>query len=388
MRKNNCGLFVVLLCVLLSAAGCSREASRLNKEGLEHYASGDYAGAVSVFEKAIVADNQKPDYQVNKGMAHLELGEYTNAINCFENALRLDSEKETAYRGKGIAYLEAGDYETAIEAFRQALAVGSGKVGPMEYDILFYQGEALVKAGRYSEAIETYRVLKETRGSDADTEYLDGVAKAKEAAAQGGDFSSAIAAFDQALKLDASTYSRYLNVYYCLADCGQAESGKEYLKQALTIKDSSSAAHKSRGTIHFLLEDYSAALSEFQYEGGDADTEILICIGLCYEAIGEYDTSYEYFERVLERGGKTPEILYQMGMCMFSMEQYSKAVEYFSEAMSTEGTANRKEMMYCTAICHERLGQFAEAKAAFESYVTAYGGSPEIEREICFLETR
>lgn len=388
MRIRNLGkVFIAAACLLLFSA-CSSEGARLNKEGLAYYQEGSYAEAISTFENAIVADTQKPEYQVNKGMAHLELGDYTSAQSCFDSALRLDENDETAYRGKGIAYLEAGAYEDAVTAFNQALNCASGKATSLEYDILFYRGEAQSKAGDYDGAEDTYTVLLETRGTDAETCYLRGTARAAKAAAGNGDFQEAIADFDQAVKLAPADYNMYLNIYYCLTEWEANEQAITYLQKALTVSDTSSASHKARGTIHFLLGDYSAALSEFRYEEDKADTEMLICIGLCYQAQGDYDTSYEYFTKALESGGENAEIYYQMGMCMFSMEEYASAVNYFESALQMSDSTYRKEMMYDIGVCYERLYQYTQARAAFQSYADAYGTTAELQKELDFLATR
>lgn len=380
------GVFAAISC-LLAFSACSSEGARLNEEGVAYYEAGSYAEAVSAFEKAIVADTQEPEYQVNKGMAYLEQGEYASAQACFDSAILLDSDCETAYRGKGIAYLEAEEYENAIDAFNQALNSASGRVTDLEYDILFYRGEAQSKAGDYEGAENTYTVLLETRGEDARTYYLRGAVRTACEAADGGERGAA-ADFDKAIALNPSDYNLYLNTYYCLTEYGRADLGTAYLQKALTVNDTTSASHKARGTIHFLLGDYSAALSEFQYEEEKADTEMLICIGLCYQAQGSYDTSYEYFERALEMGGENAEIYYQMGMCMFSTAEYQSAAGYFERALEIGGSSYQKEMMYTLGLCYERLQQYEDALTAFQSYVAVYGSSAELDKEIRFLSTR
>lgn len=381
------GVIAAVSC-LLAFSACSSEGSRLNEEGVALYESGSYAEAVSAFEKAIVADTQEPEYQVNKGMAYLEMGEYASAQACFDSAILLDDGCETAYRGRGITYLETGEYGEAVTAFDQALDSASGRVTDLEYDILFYRGEAECKAGSYEEAEHTYTVLLETRGEDARTYYLRGVARAARAAAEGGDYETAQADFDKAIQLTPADYNLYLNTYYCLTEHGRSDLGTVYLQQALTVNDTTSASHKARGTIHFLLGDYSAALAEFQYEEEKADTEMLICIGLCYQAQGLYETSYDYFERALSMGGENAEIYYQMGMCMFSTGDYQSAAGYFDRALSMGGSSYQKEMMYNLGVCYERQHQYSDALTAFQAYAEAYGSTAELDREIQFLSTR
>lgn len=383
MKKRKIGIFVIAMLCVWMLAGCSSEAAALNEEGLKKYSEGSYSEAVNCFERAIVADNQNPEYHVNKGMAYLELEDYSGAHNCFDAALRLDKENQQAYRGSGITYMEEGNYEEAMEALNAALACESGRVSEAEYDILFYRGETQTRMGDYDGAVETYTVLLETQGEQARTYYLRGVANVK-----GGQINAGLSDMDKAIALNKTDYNMYLNCYYCLADAGEEEYGINYLKTALTVGENTTASHKSRGAVHFLLGDYSAALSEFEYEKDKADVETLIYIGLCYQALEDYTSSYEAFSQALAQGGENVEVYYQMGMCMFSTGEHEKALEYLLDGLEMGGGAHKQEMMYMQALCCERTLQFSEALKTFESYVALYGSTEELDREIAFLQTR
>ena len=335
MKKRRSFCLAAALAALFFLAACSSEADALNEQGLVFYGQGSYQEAVNSFDQAIRTDNQNPVYHVNKGMAYLEMGDYENAHSCFDLALRLDGKCQAAYRGNGIAYMEAGSYEEAMNSFNTALACESGRASEAEYDILLYRGETETRMGDYTGAVNTYTVLLKTKGEQADFYYLRGVAYVKSGAVEEG-----IADMNKAIALNPSDYNLYLNCYYCLADAGQAERGMDYLKNALTIGESTTASHKSRGAVHFLLGDYNAALSEFGYEQETADVETLIYIGLCHQSLGDYTNSYEAFTRALELGGENLEVYYQMGMCMFSTGDYDKALEYLGKGLELTGQGN------------------------------------------------
>ncbi len=384
IRKGLC--LAAALWGIFLLAGCTSDADVFNEQGLALYRQGSYAEAVNSFDQAIRTDNQNPEYHVNKGMACLEMGDYENAHSCFDLALRLNGKYQAAYRGNGIAYMEAGSYDEAMNSFNTALACESGRASEAEYDILLYRGETETRMGNYEGAINTYTVLLKAKGEQADFYYLRGVAYVKSGAVEEG-----IADMDKAISLNPTDYNLYLNCYYCLADAGQAEQGINYLKNALTIGESTTASHKSRGAVHFLLGDYNAALSEFGYEQETADVETLIYIGLCHQSLGDYTSSYEAFSRALELGGENLEVYYQMGMCMFSTGDYAKAMEYLAKGLELTGQGNdahKSEMMYTQALCHERLLQFSEALKAFEAYAALYGSNAELDKEMAFLRTR
>ena len=383
MRMKKIGCLALSLLCALSLAACSSAGDEFNVEGLKKYTEGSYTEAVSLFEKAITADNQNEEFYVNKGMAYLELEDYANAHNAFDSALRLDGDCQEAYRGHGIAYMEEGEYEAAMQAFEIALSCQSGRVSEAEYDILLYRGETQTRMGDYDGAKQTYTVLLDTQGEKAVTYYLRGVSRVK-----GGDTEGGMEDMDKAISLNKNDYDMYLNCYYCLADMDQEDQGIKYLQNALVIDEKANASHKSRGAVNFLLGDYSAALTEFEYEGATADVETLIYIGLCHQSLGDTTKSYEAFSKALAAGGENTEVYYQMGMCMFSTGDYETALEHLQNGLALGGGQHKAEMMYTVGLCHERQLNFKDALKAFEEYVALYGSNEELDKEIAFLRTR
>ena len=270
-----------------------------------------------------------------------------------------------------------------MQAFEIALSCQSGRVSEAEYDILLYRGETQTRMGDYDGAKQTYTVLLDTQGEKAVTYYLRGVSRVK-----GGDTEGCMEDMDKAISLNKNDYDMYLNCYYCLADMDQEDQGIKYLQNALVIDEKANASHKSRGAVNFLLGDYSAALTEFEYEGATADVETLIYIGLCHQSLGDTTKSYEAFSKALAAGGENTEVYYQMGMCMFSTGDYETALEHLKNGLALGGGEHKAEMMYTVGLCHERQLNFKDALKAFEEDVALYGSNEELDKEIAFLRTR
>ena len=383
MRLKKIGCLALSVLCAMSLGACSSAGDPFNEEGLKKYAEGAYADAVAVFDKAIAADNQEEEFFVNKGMAYLEMEDYASAHKAFESALKLEAECQAAYRGNGIAYMEEGDYESAMQAFELALSCKSGKVSETEYDILLYRGETQTRMGDYEGAVETYTVLLDTQGKKAMTYYLRGIAKVK-----GGEIEAGMEDMDTAISLDKNNYDMYLNCYYCLADEGQEDLGIQYLQDALIIDEKANASHKSRGAVNFLLGDYNAALTQFEYEGETDDVETLIYIGLCHQSLGDTNKSYEAFSKALANGGENAEVYYQMGMCMFSTGDYETALSHLQNGLALGGGEHKQEMMYTVGLCYERQLDYKSALKAFEDYVALFGSNEQLDKEIDFLRTR
>jgi len=180
----------------------------------------------------------------------------------------------------------------------------------------------------------------------------------------------------------------YLNCYYCLADADQEDLGVKYLQDALIIDEKANASHKSRGAVNFLLGDYNAALTQFEYEGETTDVETLIYIGLCHQSLGDTTKSYEAFSKALANGGENAEVYYQMGMCMFSTGDYETALSHLQNGLALGGGEHKQEMMYTVGLCYERQLDYKAALKAFEEYVALFGSNEALDKEIAFLRTR
>ena len=132
-------LMVIGLMVCLMT-GCGK-GSKENKQGLAWYESGEYESAAAAFGDAIAADNTKSEYYLNRALALVELEKYEQAATCLDYADDLEPDSQAGKRVRGILYYEQGMYGAALDSFEEAAALSSGKVGEVEYDILYYMAD-------------------------------------------------------------------------------------------------------------------------------------------------------------------------------------------------------------------------------------------------------
>jgi tetratricopeptide (TPR) repeat protein len=79
---------------------------------------------------------------------------------------------------------------------------------------------------------------------------------------------------------------------------------------------------------------------------------------------------------------------FQEGLRAFEEGRYGDALANFEEAHTL---SRRAAILYNIGVCHERLGQHAEAITAFEAYLAAEPGTPNraaIERQIAAARAR
>jgi tetratricopeptide (TPR) repeat protein len=107
--------------------------------------------AIDLFEKAIRANPNEPDFYNNSGEAFRALKKYDQAIACYKQAIEINPGFAGAYNNFGNVLKEMGKYEDAIERYQQAIVVAPDF--PIPYNNL---GIVLKDLGRHSEAISRY----------------------------------------------------------------------------------------------------------------------------------------------------------------------------------------------------------------------------------------
>lgn len=235
-----------------------------------------------------------------------------------------DSKAAKEARLSGIAQMNEGKYSEAIASFDTALKEADGIVNKFELDILKYRAEAEYALADYSAAVHTYDILLDVDG--VTPEYL-----------------------------------------YCRA-AAKALSGD----QAVALEDYEKAAAMD---TEMNRNVYGAALA-------------MSAIGRSYTESGDFETAMTFFQNAESKGIIDAGIYNQMGLCMVQAEHYDEAIGYFEKGLVTGDELQAKELMYNRAAAYEGKGDFARAKELFGEYKAAYGTTPELDKELAFLESR
>lgn len=235
-----------------------------------------------------------------------------------------DSKAAKEARLSGITQMNEGKYSEAILSFDAALKEADGIVNNFELDILKYRGEAEYVLADYTAAVHTYDILLDVDGEKP--EYL-----------------------------------------YCRA-AARALSGDQ--EAALTDYEKASAMNTEKDRNVY------------------GDMLALSAIGRAYTENGDFEKAMSFFENAESKGAVDAGIYNQMGLCMVWAKKYDTAIGYFEKGLETGDEKQTQELMYNRAAAYEKKGDFAKARELFNEFATAYGSTPELDRELAFLESR
>ncbi len=301
----------------------------------------------------------------------------------FSGCTSAKKQQELIYRQQGIGFMQEGRYEEAVLAFEQALGECGGRVGETEIDICYYKAAAQCAAGDVAGAIETCDALIGYNEEDAKAYYLRGCLHL-----QSAQVDQATEDFDAAVRLNASDYELYIEIYENLASCGNAEKGAEYLEQAFSVKGDSAQAHAFRGEIYFLQGQFENALQELKTALDAGDLTANLMLGETCEAMGDLTSAETYYQAYVESGEADSDALGRLAVLAMGREDYGTALTYLVQALGLEETPNKRELLRNEVVCMEYTGDFEGAWTAVQQYVTLYPDDLDAQREYIFLKNR
>ena len=127
------------------------DISSIIDEGLQYISDGDYANAVTLFDRAIAL---KPDSYVAfnyKGDAFCKLKRYDEAIECYDVALKIKPDYLDVIKDKGLALDNLKKYDEAIECYNRYLSINSKNA-----QTWYFKGLAFFHSTNYKEAIKCF----------------------------------------------------------------------------------------------------------------------------------------------------------------------------------------------------------------------------------------
>lgn len=224
---------------------------------------------------------------------------------------------------------------------------------------------------------------------------LQGIQKMQEA-----NYAEAVASFDMALEeADGIVNAFELDI---LKYRGEAEYRLEDYRAAahtygilvevdgekpeyLYYKAASEAMDKNLETAE---ADYQKAVSaDGEKQAAGAGLALGALASAAREA-GDYEKAIGLCQSALDGGVSNAELYNQLGLCLMEAGRYDEAVERFEQGISVADSASAALLKRNEAAAYEQSGDFARALELLKEYAASQGSTPEVEKEIAFLESR
>ena len=216
-----------------------------------------------------------------------------------------------------------------------------------------------LNAGNYQDAIDSFgKALDESDGIVNSFE-LDVLKYRGEAEYKLADYKAAAQTYGILAEVDGGK-AEYL--YYKAASeaaAGQAENAE---------KDFAAAEEKAKNS-----KKSSAAAPGVSLAARDA---------------GDSELAAQYCNQAIERGVSGPEIYNQLAISEMEAGDYESAMYHYEEALSLADNETALVIRQNIAVLYEKEGDFAKALEQFKECQAAGADTPEVQKEIRFLESR
>jgi tetratricopeptide (TPR) repeat protein len=205
------------------AAITPTDAAGFNIRGVEFLHRHDYDKAVADFTEAKRRDPKAAKYVYNRGVAHFEKGDDGLALADFNEAIRLDPTDTTALLARADLNLTRGNRALAVKDYEAAT-----RISPTDVVVLSRRAYGYERSGLFEAAVRAFDVVIAQK---PDKKWMAGLLN---------DRCWAKAEWGHELQ-------------GALADCDAA----------LVLKPDSGAIFDSRGFVRFRLDQYGAAITDY-----------------------------------------------------------------------------------------------------------------------------
>src|SRR5437588_3373916 len=411
---------------ITAGSGSAELASiaELQRQGEEHAARGDLAGALRHLDRAVTLARAVGDESTLSealgalGEVQCELGSFDEAIDAFREALRLDEAHQdlagavAMQRRLGIAYQEKGDATRATEAYREAEQLLRRLDPGADTDrqhvlLLIAQASFDTERGRFRNAEEKLEeALAQSEAAGDDIQQIASLRRLAGVACEASDFDGAREHLDRAQELLDQQPENERDVpeliqILLLRGAGFEEEGSVKLaldryREALRLADGlrlgparadclrrMGSAHKARGEWSPAIDRYEeaialckaikddAALSQLHGDLGDVYAEQ----GLINDAIRQYRNAFDFYQRRQDWFGMAA-VQLRRGSAYQEKGEFSRAEDAYNEADrlldDSQDDDEKAQLHICWGSLRADQGHYTRALESYDKALEIY----------------
>lgn len=363
-----------------AAAVCYRRAHRLDPSrfawiydlAFVESQQGRYAEAAAAFREAL---RRRPDYLP----ARLHLAETLRAEGrlresaaLYDAILRDHAGDARAYFGRGQVAAAAGDSATALKAFARACALFPA-YGRAHYALAL----AYRRLGRSQQAaaeMAAFQAGQDREPPAADPEraavlaldhtpqsYLE---RAK-VRAQAGDLAGAVAAEEEAARIEPRLADAYVNLIELYARLGENDKAEAAYQTAVKLDPKRADCYYNHGVLLFREGQFDAAAAAFRQALAldPNDPEALNNLGFLLARQGDAAGAEAAFGKAIAARPGYRLARFHLGQLLVAQRRYAEAIAQFRQILAPDD-AQTPAYLYALGATYARAGQPVQARAA------------------------
>jgi tetratricopeptide (TPR) repeat protein len=329
---------------------------------------GDYANALTYYQKAQDLDRSNPIIKINIGSLYQAQGDCLKAISVYDSVIADFPKDKLAYTYKARAYDKMKNYSEAINTYQQVL-----KLDPKDQQAKEEMLDVIGNDLPNEQAWATFETLIAAFPSDDDIlkAYADSLLKKK-------IYYKAVAQYQKLISKDSSDIQSYIGQ-------AQAYQGLNDIDNALKTIDDAIAQNPDDKKLPAFKVDLLANKDDVLfnqafdlYQKGNIvkaldtykliqnpNTDTFVNIGACYQRLGKYPEAMDSYNKALAIEPDNADVLSYIGNVSCLQGQFDKALIYYQKAIVIDpnNKAVQEEM---------NVAKKQQAEVLFNQGMTAY----------------
>ncbi|WP_326939571.1 tetratricopeptide repeat protein [Actimicrobium sp. GrIS 1.19] len=298
--------------------------------GMALQQTGNLAGAVTAYSRAIALQPEWPEMHVMLGLALQQLGQRDDAIGALRRAVALRSDDAQIWSNLGVLLQECGRSSDAIEALQHAI-----RLKPRMTEAHANLGVILRLLGRPEEAIESLR---------------------------------------HALALQPNYAEAHANLGACFNQLGRLDDAAGALRVATVLRPGYAEAHADLGRVMMALgrPADAAAACRTAISLGMETSDNYLSMGVALQDLGQQDEAVAAYQRALDLEPDCADACSNLGVVLLEQGAHDKAIAAFRQATALN-PAHPHAFANLSIALHER----GDDEQAAQCFAQAVLRSPE-----------
>lgn len=182
-------------------------------------------------------------------------------------------------------------------------------------------------------------------------------------------YEESIGLHQEVIEADPYSYLAWYNLGHAHAYLGNYQEAIEAYEYAFLTNEKFEFAYRDCAEMCFEVKQYRKALQCYEeiLERFESDSEVLFCMGQCYQQLEDYTNARANYTKALNLDPYNDEILFCIGECYARAGKWKQAVKAFKKAIDIEDF--REEYYAALAEAYAELGEAKQAETNFKKAV-------------------
>jgi len=319
-----------------------------------------------VFGASAQSQNRQLESLIREGQGALDAGEFARAVSNFERATQMAPENLEANRGLLLSYLQAKRLRDAEDAGQSAIVRW-----PKDAQLQHWLGLVYFKEGQNAKALEQLRRAERLDGTRFDVPFDAALVLLSE-----DQYPAAADELQKAIKLDPKVAMAHVLLGRCYQNTSRTVQAIEQFQTALRLDPDIPLGHYHLGFAYASLGRNHEAVAEYEKEMTHSpdNPSVRYQLGHCLLEAGEWKSAAAHLKKAVEVDPQNSGAAYDLGKTLLLEGDAEAAVPALHHASELKPADPGPHYQLARAL--EKMGRKQEAQQEFQTFAALKKAQP------------